>query len=311
MQWVVLWSYIKDGLFLSDMNIEKNYDVLLIESSKHSVDVSSFEHSDIPVIFLDEEIEKWVSLSGVLTHYFEMYKKPLVILDQASIDSIFGLLRMLSLDVTIINLNVGLSGFGSKMRPSLIDISHMVDYCFDVYEPYDLASFLLVMQQKWRKYLRITNNVLLENLVSKKILTSVLKSKSLVTVDELTWEAATVLFSGAYLWVGVQTWHVLQEMWVGVNILWLLDYNFAIDVSAKEKMQRTGKLIVALDQKPGTLYESFVKAKLFDAWLIHVYVEFLYPRYEKLTTILDDYKLEQVQFDANHIAHRIHEDLEN
>jgi hypothetical protein len=118
-------------------------------------------------------------------------------------------------------------------------------------------------------------------------------------------DSGTVFMSWSYLPIAIHSLQLLKEQWVSMDMFVFDDYNIKFSKALQNSLHKTEKLFVVVDQRPWGLYENLIKSKLFDLWLIDTEVYFIYPQYEKLTTVLDDYKLEQVWFDGIWIAEQI------
>jgi len=53
------------------------------------------------------------------------------------------------------------------------------------------------------------------------------------------------------------------------------------------------------------LYKNYIKSLLYDNKLYDITINFIVPDYDNLTTIIDEYRLEEVSFDAKGIMNKI------
>jgi len=220
----------------------------------------------------------------------ERNKKTLFILDKLLVDNISDFFDMSN--ISILDLNFWMFSYWKKIWVSNLDIFSLIEKWFSVFEPLDLFSFLYSLDLTWNNYIRVGNLDLPENFVWWNYCDIVsLESKwfdngiiSLVS----TWQFLPEI---------VRLWNFLKEKGIQVDILIMNNLNLN-DVSA---MQNNDNFIFVLDFINNKLYENYVKNKL--KW--NQNINFIYPDYSKLSTVFDDYKFEELEFNVENLANKM------
>lgn len=247
-----------------------------------------FEKIDFDQIVSDFDFSKYgVDWFIKISNYSDLEKvsknqKTLFILDKLLPENLSDFFDMNN--VFILDLNAWVFGYGKKLWISKIDVVNLIDKWFDVFEPLDLFSFLSCFDSSGKKYIRICDLDIPENFVNSKILDIV----SLENHGFSDWNMSIVC-SWMFLAEVVRLGNLLSEKWLPIKIFVLnkLNFDFVWD------LKNENNLIFILDHFNFDWYEKYVKSVL--AWKN---INFIYPKYENLSTILDDYKLEELEFDV-------------
>lgn len=299
-----LSSYVKYGLFLQDIKDNNPYDIIIFERKFESdLDIVKFN-----IKFLDQDSD---SFSQQINTCLDKYSNVLLILDESnSYDTITSL--QLKQNLTIINLHVGVSWLGNKSKLDWNDISHLFELWFDVYEPRDMNNFIKILSAQWNKYLRLNNNDLPQNLMYFEdfaiIDQKILESKDILSLvnNWFSWFDGVVLVSWSLLANAIQALRISSENnWSSFDLFCMSNLNIELKWDLLDSLQKYWLLIIIIDQSYPNWYQDFIKSKFKDKWYEAIRVKFIYPEYDKLNTVMEEYKFEQVWLDGLSIANKI------
>ncbi len=195
----------------------------------------------------------------------------------------------------ILDLNFGLWGCGNKIWMSKLDLWELMEKNIDIYEPFDLLSLLNDIEKNWNKYIRIDTKDLPWGFVDES-------ENNIIFMDKhgLSGEAFCVVTTWSMLPEIVRTVNILNEAGLFVEVMVLNKLNFDLDNEMKEKFAHNKNMIFILDLLKSKKHEQLVKDKLED-----INIKFLYPKYNNLSTVFDEYKAEETKFDAIWLVERL------
>ncbi len=299
-----LSSYVKYGLFLQDIRDNNPYDVIVFERKFQSdLDISKFN-----IKFLDQDTD---SFSKQINNYLDNYSDVLLVLDESnSYDALWWL--QLKWNLTIINLHVGISWLGNKNKLDWNDISYLLNLWFEVYEPRDMNNFVKILLTQWNKYLRLNNNDLPQNLMYFKdfaiIDQKVLESKNMLSLvnngfSGFDW---AVLVSWSLLENAIQALRISSENnWYSFDLFCMSNLDVNLENDLVESLKKHWFLIIIVDQSYPNWYQDYIRLKFKEKWYESIRIKFIYPEYDKLNTVMEEYKFEQVWLDWLSLANKI------
>lgn len=216
--------------------------------------------------------------------------KTIFILDKLLIENIEEFFDMK--DFCVLDFNFWLSSFSQKIWISKFDLVWFVYKNIDLYEPADLFSFEKILEIKWNKIIRLNNFDVEEKFIKKK------DYNDLFSLEEFgfLWEDFSLITTGCMLPEIVRLGHLLNENWNFMDIFVLNKLNFTFD----KELFKNKNILFVLDIYNQKGYENYLK-QMF-VWFN---IKFIYPKYDNLKTVMDEYKLENLAFDANWIFNRI------
>ncbi len=210
-------------------------------------------------------------------------KKILFILDKLLYDNIVNFFDMK--EICILDMNFWINSFGNKLSISNTDIVKLLDYNIDIYEPCDLISFLNYLELDGKCYVRINKNDLPLNFSDD----SQVKDFIDMTSRWFDWESMTVVTTWSMLPEVIRTNHLLNENGIFPGIFILNKLNADLnDIDFKSK-----NIVFIIDIFQSDFYELFINNKFKD-----FNIKFIYPNYSKITSILDEYRFQDLLFDA-------------
>ena len=220
----------------------------------------------------------------------EKNKKTLFILDKLLVDNISDFFDMSN--ISILDLNFWMFSYWKKIWVSNLDIFSLIEKWFSVFEPLDLFSFLYSLDLTWNNYIRVGNLDLPENFVWWNY-------SDIVSLESKWFDNGIISLVSTWQFLPeiVRLWNFLKEKWIQVDILILNNLNLN-DVSV---LQNNDNFIFVFDFINNKLYENYVKNKL--KW--NQNINFIYPDYSKLSTVFDDYKFEELEFNVENLANKM------
>jgi hypothetical protein len=303
MQSFHLTSYITSPLFLAELeNKHLPYDVLL----------SDFPYTNSPIpLYTVANKPGEQSLLSYWSETLSKAKHPLLVLEQFPLSSLFPLLEQFS-HMTIINLYAGIGSFGRKLTPELEDLTIFPN---DIakYEPIDAVNFFTILEQPNAKYLRIPHQHFPESIFSTEEI-GIIDAQMLQSLEVFSLQgygfsggAGTLLATGANFATTLQLGELLNEQSIPMDIFILSKLTIDLTEEIKSSLHKTKKLYVLIDHLPSealqkTLYHTLEHSRLHD-----IAIHFLTPNYAKLTTMFDEFSIEQAEFDAEGLITKVNQ----
>lgn len=276
-----LIKLIKEWKIIED--ISKNFDVVL----------SDFDFKNKKIKLLDGSFEETISC------YVAKNQKILLILDHLLLESIFHIIGNVS-NIFIIDMHTGIYEKWNKLKESVFDVTALFSLDFDIYEPSDIKFIeILLNKGEGKNLVRINSNeTTMENHIG-------LKDVNFLKDQGYDWTISTLLVSGNY-WIelikGIESNEKLHKSF-GVFVINKL--NFILTEELINNINITKNIFVIVDIKNMKLYKNYIKSLLYDNKLYDITINFIIPNYDNLTTIIDEYRLEEVSFDAKGIMDKI------
>lgn len=290
-----LVTSVKEWLFLQGAILP--YDLIVWEKQPVDLD-STYKHMTLTDVSYD------FAVSWKLAALSEKYDRILVIIETIPAMYLFPRLSALGdvKSVSVIAVNAGIAWYMNKAKWDMNDIDTLIGIAH-VKEVYDRDTLVAALKEKGKNYIRLSYGDTHSSLFEKPAKTE----WGIVDFREhgFEWVAWTIIAPGGVL---VNTIHAVQDLqneWKLFDLFGLLDYDFVISWALKESIIKTENVIVLLDHKRKSLYESIIKAKLWDSWLVDTQIYFVYPSAEKINTILPEYIWEQANWDGLGIAEKI------
>ena len=262
MEFVRLVDYVKEWELFE--KIEWEYEQI----------VSDYDFWNFDFVF----IKKFSDLKNV-----DLNKKTLFILDKLIIDNIFDILWKIE-NFAVIDMNFGITWYGKKIWHTKKVVHELLDLWIEIFEPYDLLSFLIELSWNyWKKYFRITNLDLPENI-------SNWERKTHLSLEWFwfNWWNFSIVTTWSMLAEIVRFGNLLKENWFDSEIIVLNKlHDFGDDIFCS-----SNNLVFVVDWK-SLDYENYLNDKYSVKKL-----KIIAPKYENISTVLDEYILESAWFNA-------------
>ena len=240
--------------------------------------VSDFDFSEFDINFL--KIKKISDIKKI-----DICKKTLFILDKLLLDNIFDVLWKME-NFAVIDMNFWITWYGKKIWHTKKVVRELLDLWIEIYEPYDLLSFLMELcWNDWKKYFRVTNLDLPENI-------SYWEKKSHISLEwfGFDWWNFSLVTTWSMLAEIVRFGNLLKENWLNSEIIVLNKlHDFDNSIISNNK-----NYFFVVDWK-SLDYENFVKDNFWSNLKVIV------PKYENISTVLDEYILESAEFTAENL----------
>ncbi len=199
---------------------------------------------------------------------------------------------------TILDMNFWLSWYGKTLWLSRLDLWDLIDKNISIYEPLDLISLFgdIELDKKIsKKYIRINDFDLPWDFVNWE-------AKDIISLSDswLSGWSFTIVSTWAMLPEIVRVANILNEHWLFVDVFVLNKLDFDLDEKMQALLTHNTNIMFVLDLVNSDLYENWVNSILKD-----VNIKFIYPEYNKLTTVFDEYKNEETMFDAEGLVNRL------
>lgn len=220
-------------------------------------------------------------------------KKTLFILDKLLPENLEEFFDMNN--VTILDLNAGAFGYGHKLWISKIDIVDLINLWFNIFEPIDLFTFLSCFDKSGKNYVRVSDLDIPWNFVDST-------EKDIVSLEKhwfSVWNMSIVC-TGIFFTEVLRLWNLLVEKWLPVKIFVLNKLNLD-DIT---EFDGENNLVFVLDCFNNIGYEKYIRNKFGERNM-----NFIYPKYKNLTTISDEYRLEELEFDVIWFANALWNNL--
>ncbi len=286
-----LSKFVKSNLFIN--KIDKIYDSIIIESKK----TIKWLKTNWDIFFLD-------NLKNRISDFFNdinaKYEKILLILDTMNID--FFLKNNINLkNISIINCNTWLSSLWIKIKYEINDIKNIPNN-FTIYEPYSLEHLIKITNlKKNNKYIKLSANYLPEIFPNMK------KIGNLEFFDNKNNEYKNIIISSNSLLLhNLQVIQNLKEKNIIFNMFWLTNY-FIKDNENFSKIIKKSNNIFIITEINYKEFQENIKNRLKK--ITNSNIVFITPNYWNITTILNDYKYLQCDFEIENIENIIKKNL--
>ena len=310
MQSLFLTEYIKSNMFLQNLNNELsdhdvNFDLVL----------SDINYNECPILLItpDNKPEN-VSLIDARKDAILISKHPLIILNELNLKFLKPISEILNKKdyATIINIHTWLWSYGKKISPEINDLDdYIYGLNFNSFEPIDLENMRNIFKQNWRQYIRLLHKEMPDAIFDVNELW-IIDASMLENLDSISlktywfaWNDWVILTTGSLFATAIQTWETIQERNKQVSIFVLQKLNSDRNKEIIENVRNSKKLFILIDHDNSEGFKKWIENELKNSQLTDIELNIICPKYENLTTILNEYQEEQSDFDPEHLANRI------
>jgi hypothetical protein len=96
-----------------------------------------------------------------------------------------------------------------------------------------------------------------------------------------------------------------EHNWYSFDLFCMSNLDIELHDDLLESLKKHWLLIIVVDQSYPNWYQDYVKSKFKSKWYESVRIKFIYPEYDKLNTVMEEYKFEQAWMDGLSIANKI------
>ena len=306
---IFLTQYIKSNMFIQDLREELadrdvNFDLI----------ISDLIFNECPILSIDPGNKpENVSLLDAWKDAISISKHPLIILNELNISFLEPIFELLNKKdyVTIINIHTWLWSYGKKISPETNDLDYICKLNFNSFEPIDLENMRNIFKQNGRQYIRLLHKEMPDAIFDVDEL-GIIDASMLENLDSISlktyWFAGNdgvILATGSLFATAIQTWEIIQDHNKQVSIFVLQKLNSDWTEEMIENIKNSKKLFILVDHNNSEDLKKRVENKMKNYGLNDIELNIISPKYEKLTTILNEYQEEQSDFDPEKLAERI------
>ena len=304
-----LTEYIKSNMFIQDLREELadrdvNFDLI----------VSDLNYCDCPILSInpDNKSEN-VSLLDAWKDAISVSKHPLIILNELNLSFLEPIFELLDSKkyATIINIHAWLWSYGKKISPETNDLNSICKLDFNIFEPIDLENMRNIFKQNQRQYIRLLHKEMPDAIFDVDEL-GIIDASMLENLDSISlktygfaWNDGVILATGSLFATAIQTWEIIQNHNKQVSIFVLQRLNADWNEEIIENIKSSKKLFILVDHENSKELKKWVENGLKNYQLTGIELNIICPKYEKLTTIMNEYQEEQSDFDPEKLSQRI------
>ena len=304
-----LTEYIKSNMFIQDLreklaDRDVNFDLI----------VSNLNYSDCPILSINPDNKpENVSLLDARKDAISVSKHPLIILNELNLSFLEPIFEILNGKkyATIINIHAWLWSYGKKISPETNDLDYVRKLNFHSFEPIDLENMRNIFKQNQRQYIRLLHKEMPDAIFDVDEL-GIIDASMLENLDSISLKTYgfagndwVILATGSLFATAIQTWEIIQNHNKQVSIFVLQKLNADWSEEMIENIKNSKKLFILIDHDNSEELRKWIESGLKKYWLTDIALNTICPKYEKLTTILNEYQEEQSDFDPEKLSQRI------
>ena len=304
-----LTEYIKSNMFIQDLreklaDRDVNFDLI----------VSNLNYSDCPILSINPDNKpENVSLLDARKDAISVSKHPLIILNELNLSFLEPIFEILNGKkyATIINIHAWLWSYGKKISPETNDLDYVRKLNFHSFEPIDLENMRNIFKQNQRQYIRLLHKEMPDAIFHVDEL-GIIDASILENLDSISLKTYgfagndwVILATGSLFATAIQTWEIIQNHNKQVSIFVLQKLNADWSEEMIENIKNSKKLFILIDHDNSEELRKWIESGLKKYWLTDIALNTICPKYEKLTTILNEYQEEQSDFDPEKLSQRI------
>ena len=305
-----LTEYIKSNMFIQDLRDEiadrdVNFDLI----------VSDLNYSDYPILSINPNNKpEDISLIDAWKDAINVSKHPLIILNELNLSFLEPIFELLNEKkyATIINIHTWLWSYGKKISPEINDLDGYIrNLNFHSFEPIDLENMRNIFKQNQRQYIRLLHKEMPDAIFDVDEL-GIIDASMLENLDSISLKTygfagndGVILAAGSLFATAIQTWEIIQNHNKQVSIFVLQKLNSNWSEEMIENIKNSKKLFILIDHNHSEELRKWVESGFKKYWLTDIELNIICPKYEKLTTIMNEYQEEQSDFDPERLSERI------
>ena len=305
-----LTEYIKSSMFIQDLHNELadrdvNFDLI----------VSDLNYDDCPILSINPSNKpENVSLLDAWKDAISVSKHPLIILNELNLIFLKPIFELLNKKdyATIINIHTWLWSYGKKISPEINDLDEYIcNLNFHSFEPIDLENMWNIIRQNGRQYIRLLHKEMPDAIFDVDEL-GIIDASMLENLDSISLKTygfagndGVILATGSLFATAIQTWEIIQNYNKQVSIFVLQKLNADWSKEMIENIKNSKKLFILVDHNNNEELRKWVENGLKNYQLSGIELNIICPKYEKLTTILNEYQEEQSDFNPEKLSQRI------
>lgn len=304
-----LTEYIKSNMFIQDLR-----DELADHDVNFDLIVSDLNYNDCPILNINPDNKpENVSLLDARKDAISVSKHPLMILNELNISFLEPIFELLDSKkyATIINIHAWLWSYGKKISPETNDLDYVRKLNFHSFEPIDLENMRNIFKQNQRQYIRLLHKEMPDAIFDVDEL-GIIDASMLENLDSISLKTygfagndGVILATGSLFATAIQTWEIIQNHNKQVSIFVLQKLNSNWSEEMIETIKNSKKLFILIDHNDSEELKKRIENGMKNYGLNDIQLNIICPKYENLTTILNEYQEEQSDFDPEKLSQRI------
>ena len=305
-----LTEYVKSNMFIQDLRDEVadrdvNFDLI----------ISDINYWDCPILTINPDNKpENVSLIDARKDAISVSKHPLIILNELNLSFLEPIYEILNKKnyTTIINIHAWLWSYGKKISPETNDLDDYISKLnFHSFEPIDLENMRNIFKKNERQYIRLLHKEMPDAIFDVDEL-GIIDASMLENLDSISLKTYgfagndwVILATGSLFATAIQTWEIIQDHNKQVSIFVLQRLNSDWNDEMIENIRNSKKLFIVIDHSNSEGLRNWVENGLKNYQLTDIELNIICPKYERLTTILNEYQEKQSDFNPEKLAERI------
>lgn len=305
-----LTEYVKSNMFIQDLRDEVadrdvNFDLI----------ISDINYWDCPILTINPDNKpENVSLIDARKDAISVSKHPLIILNELNLSFLEPIFEILNKKnyTTIINIHAWLWSYGKKISPETNDLDDYISKLnFHSFEPIDLENMRNIFKKNERQYIRLLHKEMPDAIFDVDELW-IIDASMLENLDSISLKTYgfagndwVILATGSLFATAIQTWEIIQQHNKQISIFVLQRLNADWNDEMIENIRNSKKLFILIDHANSEELRKWIENGLKNYQLTDIELNTICPKYEKLTTILNEYQEEQSDFNPEKLAERI------
>ena len=305
-----LTEYVKSNMFIQDLRDEVadrdvNFDLI----------ISDINYWDCPILTINPDNKpENVSLIDARKDAISVSKHPLIILNELNLSFLEPIYEILNKKnyTTIINIHAWLWSYGKKISPETNDLDDYISKLnFHSFEPIDLENMRNIFKKNERQYIRLLHKEMPDAIFDVDELW-IIDASMLENLDSISLKTYgfagndwVILAAGSLFATAIQTWEIIQNLNKQVSIFVLQKLNTDWTEEIIENIKNSKKLFILIDHANSIELRKWIENGLKNYQLTDIELNIICPKYEKLTTILNEYQEKQSDFNPEKLAERI------
>ena len=305
-----LTEYVKSNMFIQDLRDEVadrdvNFDLI----------ISDINYWDCPILTINPDNKpENVSLIDARKDAISVSKHPLIILNELNLSFLEPIFEILNKKnyTTIINIHAWLWSYGKKISPETNDLDDYISKLnFHSFEPIDLENMQNIFKKNERQYIRLLHKEMPDAIFDVDELW-IIDASMLENLDSISLKTYgfagndwVILATGSLFATAIQTWEIIQQHNKQISIFVLQRLNADWNDEMIENIRNSKKLFILIDHANSEELRKWIENGLKNYQLTDIELNTICPKYEKLTTILNEYQEEQSDFNPEKLAERI------
>ena len=307
---IFLTEYVKSNMFIHDLRDEVadrdvNFDLI----------ISDINYWDCPILTINPDNKpENVSLIDARKDAISVSKHPLIILNELNLSFLEPIFEILNKKnyTTIINIHAWLWSYGKKISPETNDLDDYISKLnFHSFEPIDLENMRNIFKKNERQYIRLLHKEMPDAIFDVDELW-IIDASMLENLDSISLKTYgfagndwVILATGSLFATAIQTWEIIQQHNKQISIFVLQRLNADWNDEMIENIRNSKKLFILIDHANSEELRKWIENGLKNYQLTDIELNTICPKYEKLTTILNEYQEEQSDFNPEKLAERI------